>query len=145
MEVEMGSITFENDEHVLIENGDLLSKYYFSFCPIGWSELVRELFKDIRSVCANHKSPPPQVLQVKSKFGGLRFYLDYEYDKWDRNSPAGIDVELLIREAEKKSYTICEITGQPGSRHGKGHWFATLSETIAAQLGYTKRVDSKVC
>jgi hypothetical protein len=128
---------FKYDSQVLIENKDILKVVDFC-CPIGWSELVRQLIKDIRNVCASHKSALPVVLQVKSKFGGLCFYLDKRYDQWDRNSPAGIEVERLIREAEMKSYTICEITGQPGSWHVNNRWYATLSEEKAEELGYTK-------
>ena len=130
---------FKNDPHVLMENEDMVSKHYFSDCPIGWSQLVRQLFMDIRNVCKSHKSSLPLVLQVKSKFGGLRFYLSYDY--WDRNTPVGIEVERLIEDAEKNSYTICEITGQPGFRHVKGHWYATLSVNMAKKLGYTKHED----
>jgi hypothetical protein len=49
-------ITFENDLQVLIENEDILSKHCFSFCPIGWSQLLRQLFRDIRQVCETQKS-----------------------------------------------------------------------------------------
>jgi hypothetical protein len=42
-----------------------------------------------------------KVTQCKEKFGGLRFYVTGTSDKnWD-----------LIREAEKKSYGVCEETG----------------------------------
>ena len=42
-----------------------------------------------------------KVTQCKEKFGGLRFYVTGTSDKnWD-----------LIREAEKKSYGVCEVTG----------------------------------
>jgi hypothetical protein len=131
---------FKNDEQIFIENKDILKIVDFC-CPIGWSELVRQLIKDIRNVCATHKSALPVVLQVKSKFGGLRFYLNDgfdRWDKWDRDSPAGIEIGKLIDEAEVKSYTICEITGQPGSYHVKDRWYATLSEGKAKELGYIK-------
>lgn len=134
-------ITFENDPHVLIENRDILSGYHFSDCPIGWSDLVRQLFKGIRTVCASHNCPLPLVSQVKSKFGGLCFYLDHTFDQ---HSPAGIEIEIIIREAERKSYYNCEITGQPAFRYAKDGWFATLSETAASELGYTERVNFQV-
>ena len=130
---------FQNNEQVLFENKDILRNTDFSYCPIGWSELIRQLFRDIRNACTINKSVLPVVIQIKSKFGGLRFYLDNEYDQWDKNSLAGIEVHRLINEAEIKSYTICEITGQPGSLYKKNYFYATLSETKAKELGYTKR------
>ena len=131
-------IKFESDTQVLFENRDILIDAGYSYCPIGWSELVRQLFKDIRNVCKIHKSVLPICLQVKSKFGGLRFYLDPRYDQWDKNSIVAIEVERLINEAENKSYNICEITGQPGSHCVKNHYYATLSKKVAKEFGYIK-------
>lgn len=130
---------FKDDDRFFIENEDMLRNSIFSNCPIGWSELVLKLFKDIRDVCEKHQSAVPRVLQVKSKFGRLCFYLDNDYPLFDRKSSAGITVMRLIQEAENKSTSICEITGLPGSRHvNKSGWYATLNENKAKELGYTK-------
>ncbi len=132
-------MAFKNDDKVLFENRDMLREGgIFSDCPIGWGTLVRQLFNDIRDACKKHKSTLPLVAQVKSKFGGLCFYLDHQNDQFDENSSAGIEVKRLIKEAEKKSYAICEITGLPGSVHIKDRWFATLNEKKANELGYKK-------
>lgn len=131
------SVIFKSDEQVFLENSDILEKAGFSFCPVGWSQLVRQLFDDIRQTCKRNNSPVPKVLQVKSKFGGLRFYL--EHDPVFAASPSGIETNRLITEAEERSLTICEITGEPGTLYIKNHWWATLSETKAKELGYVKR------
>jgi len=34
-----------------------------------------------------------------------------------------------IREAEKKSFTICEISGEPGKLRNCNGWYRTLSDT----------------
>ena len=60
-----------------------------------------------------------------------------------KNSLASIEVEKLIDQAERKSDTICEITGLPGSRHIKDGWYATLDENKAKELGYTKETRKK--
>ena len=59
-----------------------------------------------------------EVLQVKEKFGGLRFYVNSATEEMYR----------LISEAESQSYEICEECGKPGtlSQKIKGGWMKTL-------------------
>ena len=67
----------------------------------GWYKLVYELILKIRTNDQAKGKWVTKVTQCKEKFGGLRFYVTGTSDKnWD-----------LIREAEKKSYGICEVTG----------------------------------
>lgn len=128
---------FKNDHNILTENKDMMGGGgTFSDCPIGWGALVRELFKDIRDVCKRHKSELPRVIQIKSKFGCLCFYL--EHDWIVGGSPVAVEVNVLIEVAENKSKATCEITGLPGSRYIKDGWYATLHEDKAIELGYKK-------
>lgn len=130
------SVIFKSDSQVFLENSDMLKNAGFSFCPLGWSQLVRQLFDDIRQTCKKNNSLLPKVLQVKSKFGGLRFYL--EHDPIFEASVSGVMIKRLVTEAERRSHSICEITGAPGTLHKKSNWFATLSESKATELGYIK-------
>jgi hypothetical protein len=67
----------------------------------GWYSLVYELILKIRNNDQAKGKWVTKVTQCKEKFGGLRFYVTGTSDKnWD-----------LIREAEKKSYGVCEVTG----------------------------------
>ena len=67
----------------------------------GWYKLVYELILNIRFNDEAKGKWVTKVTQCKEKFGGLRFYVTGTSDKnWD-----------LIREAEKKSYGVCENTG----------------------------------
>ena len=67
----------------------------------GWYGLLYQL---ILNVSLNDEAKGKwvtKVTQCKEKFGGLRFYVTGTSDKnWD-----------LIREAENKSYGVCEVTG----------------------------------
>lgn len=73
----------------------------------GWYPLIKELIEDLKKLGWNGN-----ILQVKEKFGGLRFYIGYGDDAiFDR-----------ITKAEAKSLTICEECGEPGKHRGKG-WF----------------------
>ena len=64
--------------------------------------------------------PCPQVVavQVKEKFGGLRFY----YDGGDKF------VRGVVTMADALSNKTCEVCGAPGSKTSGG-WIKTLCET----------------
>jgi hypothetical protein len=67
----------------------------------GWYKLVYDLVHDIRINDLKKGDWITKVTQCKEKFGGLRFYVTGTSDKnW-----------ALIRNAEQKSYAVCEATG----------------------------------
>jgi len=61
--------------------------------------------------------PQVQATQVKEKYGGLRFYVNY-YDDYIRG---------LIDMAENMSYCVCETCGNPGKPNESG-WISTLCD-----------------
>jgi len=64
-----------------------------------------------------------EVLQVKEKLGGLRFYVNHRADA----------ISERITAAELESIRTCEVCGQPGKRR-EGNWTRTLcGEHAAAQ------------
>lgn len=78
----------------------------------GWADLLKRLVTDLESLGWNG-----EVLQVKEKFGGLRFYIE----------PTSEDIHNCISAARQESYTICEECGAPGSLREDG-WFKTLCD-----------------
>lgn len=103
-------------------------------CDDGWGPLISELEVKLKIL-----SPGYRPSQVKEKFGGLRYYA------W----PAEGDEETseaffaLIRDAEARSYEICECCGRPGqllARGGRG-WYKTLCPRCAEQLGFEPERD----
>lgn len=93
----------------------------------GWYSLIEELSEKL-------KDYPIKAAQVKEKFGGLRYYIEY-------TAPISIvsmaDIGILIGEAESKSFSICEITGEVGRLYkSKTNWLKTLSEKKAKELEY---------
>jgi hypothetical protein len=80
----------------------------------GWWPLIVQLDADIAKLY-----PDYQILQVKEKFGGLRYYIG--------GVPADVygAVHELIDRAEAKSFTICERCGAPGKVRSGG-WILTL-------------------
>ena len=74
--------------------------------------------------------PNYQVLQIKQKFGSLRFYCASNDES---TSKAMSDVTFKY---EQLSLCTCEITGKPGVRMKKGLWFKTLDPELGDASGY---------
>ena len=79
----------------------------------GWFGLVKELIEDCIALGWNK-----EICQIKEKFGGLRFYIN----------SAPEEVFKRISEAEDKSFTTCEVTGNPGQLRTDIGWYRTLCE-----------------
>jgi hypothetical protein len=65
-----------------------------------------------------------EVLQVKEKFGGLRFYVNHKSDA----------IRQRIETAQHESFYTCEICGQPG-RLREDDLIKSLCDLHASQLG----------
>lgn len=85
-------------------------------CGKGWYPLLVQTHKRLLAI-----DPDYEVHQVKEKFGGLRYYHAVHTDK---DYQAAWDIEA---DAERKSYTICEICGAPGYARAGG-WIRTLCD-----------------
>ena len=81
----------------------------------GWFDILWRLCEDLEPLVAEFEvagGPKFEVLQVKEKFGGLRFYVSHRY--------AAIDME--IDKARLFSLRTCEQCGNPGTLRSKGGW-----------------------
>jgi hypothetical protein len=93
---------------------DEKGEYNFGVGP-GWNKLMINLFKGIDKLQPEDFS----VLQIKEKFGTLRFYF---------SSATKIEeINVLVRKAEKKSGKTCEDCGEPGKPRGEG-WIRTICD-----------------
>jgi hypothetical protein len=96
-------------------HGDVMSTCMFwgLECGTGWEPLLRKLCEDIMAT-----NPPAdfRAEQVKSKFGGLRFYYSCGTD----------EISDLIDIAENDSYKTCEICGSKENVKSEGAWVETL-------------------
>jgi hypothetical protein len=82
----------------------------------GWLPLVRGLCRYLQGMSADSQVPPARMLQVKEKFGGLRFYVD---DPTEEQS-------LVIGFAEMLSLSICERCGAMRDVTVEGAWRKAL-------------------
>lgn len=84
-------------------------------CDDGWEPLIRRLSERLESLGV-------KALQVKEKFGTLRFYLDMYTD----------EAEAAIAIAEEESARTCERCGAPGLLRD-GSWVLTLCDACDAE------------
>lgn len=94
-------------------------------CGDGWFQILNALSKAITESARRNGVDIPEVVQVKEKFGTLRFYLGAI------SSEISDEVERLIEDAEHDSAHTCEICGQPGQLRSDGGWMKTRCETHA--------------
>jgi hypothetical protein len=78
----------------------------------GWRPVVQGLIDEA-------KRRGLTILQIKEKFGGLRFYWAGEDDEFDQ----------IVDAAERACDGICEACGAPGKLRTVGYWMKTECET----------------
>jgi hypothetical protein len=108
-------------------------------CSDGWFNLLYKLSTDIEAEAKKIGLHPnsaewPLALQVKEKFGTLKFYLRMEKGDNElkpenagpilsfRPMPDIKSIRELIQMAENSSAKICEQCGQPGTLYRGGYW-----------------------
>lgn len=86
-----------------------------------------EVIDSIVNKLLEYLAPPHDsrmvVVQVKEKFGGLRFYA-HSYTE---------EARKLIDEAEDKSFTICETCGGEGKTQSPRGWLITMCDEHLAE------------
>ena len=90
-------------------------------CRDGWKKLYEPLVEECRYLGV-------EILQIKEKFGGLRFYIS------DKTTSAFKPFQTLrdhIDEAEHQSYKTCEECGEKGFLRTDRSWIKTLCNTHA--------------
>jgi len=94
------------------ENPYSLMKYGFTVDG-GWFSILWDLCTQIKTILLNRGAPLDcyEVIQVKEKFGGLRWYYDLNLLDEELKATLWKEIVPLVREAERKSYKTCETCG----------------------------------
>ena len=97
----------------------------------GWFFLVWDLCASLEAIARQQVSdgyPPMRIVQVKEKFGGLRYYLQ----------GATEEARAMTRAASVQAETICEACGRSAnycrSRNG---WWKAFCLVHQLEFGYT--------
>jgi len=96
----------------------------------GTKTVTQEDIDEAKTRMDEEAAKVPVAVQVKEKFGGLRFYVQAATDKHYH----------YISFAESMSYVTCEQCGSPGKRYTDG-WHTTLCDIHAAMLGREEETE----
>lgn len=83
-------------------------------CRDGWYTLIDTLFAGLQQKTDNGNAGQVVAMQVKEKFGGLRFYA----------ASASEGQRAMIELVESLSRRTCEVCGAPGEQLSDG-WIRT--------------------
>lgn len=111
-------------QNVLLREHPLLFRDGMVFeCGDGWFDLIRDLSVGLEAICNRQVVDTPETLMVaehvKEKFGGLRFYVNFD----------STGANTLITKAEHRSTSTCELCGRFGRLKNEGGWMRTRCET----------------
>jgi hypothetical protein len=121
-------MTPEKQEELFKRYPKIFSDLKWTECADGWFDLIDSLCRVIQNEWDNHSykmneeekaEGQPIAVQVKEKFGGLRFYIC--------GGDANEAIRGAIRMAESMSFTVCESCGHPGHKQ-PGGWIKTLCD-----------------
>lgn len=95
----------------------------------GWCSLLEELCETINTLLFEEPDASVSTLQVKEKFGALRFYCRYA----NMSHALAARITTAIRAAEDASAQICERCGKPAQRHAIRNVMTALCTSCLAQ------------
>lgn len=87
----------------------------------GWADLVEKCWNILIA------QEEPQLIQVKEKFGGLRFYCTF------KSTGHGGEIFDQIGAIETQSFDVCEFCGDGGKPRRQRHWVKTLCDDCDAR------------
>lgn len=104
-------------------------------CDDGWYNIIHDLSSEIDSWCEKNKLKI-EALQVKEKFGTLRFYIGLCEDSSFWNNDQYNEISNIIKKYEDLSAKTCELTGNVGELKIKGYLYKTLCKESAILLEF---------
>jgi hypothetical protein len=99
----------------------------------GWFDILWRLCEDLEPLVAEFEQTTGlkfEVMQVKEKFGGLRFYVNCR-----RNEAIRQRIGIAMEEA----YRTCEVCGQPGRQREGAYSKTVCDEHEASAHGRRQR------
>ena len=102
----------------------------------GWKQLVEEMIKKLDKI-----NPDYEFTTIKEKFGALRIDVLVNTKISQMTSSEWGAFDGIVMETERKSGTICEVCGDPGTTETIRGWDQTLC-TYHYDIKLTHRLTS---
>ena len=80
--------------------------YSFAECGDGWTEIIRNTDNKLRYI-----DPKYKIVQIKQKFGGLRYYYHPSDDAKSLSDLVVQIMEDIVQAAEVQASYTCELCG----------------------------------
>jgi len=99
----------------------------------GWWPALETSFQEIVRILDEKPGLELSIVQIKEKFGGLRFYTDTHQTIGSKLTDADMSemrraIDAAVGQAERRAGHTCEICGEPGKSRATG-WIKTLCDT----------------
>lgn len=99
------------DKHAAIFDG---GRFRYFECGPGWFALIDDMATKLQAHIDASGCEQVKATQFKEKFGEVRFYF----------SGGDEACQEIVREAESRSRTICDLCGAPGELGNGGGWLS---------------------
>jgi len=106
--------------------------------PPGWIDLVDTLLTCLDDAVKLEEKAVFKIIQIKEKFGGLRFYYSLE----DASEALKTQVANLVEIAEAQSFGICYVCGEPGNIRTSG-WITVRCPLHTSKLVFDHTTAEK--
>ena len=100
-------------------------------CGEGWFDIIKKLCSQIDELLTKKDKKSFRVIQVKEKFGTLRFYTSFITN----------EIEKAINEAEKLSGETCESCGAKGTMRNRYDWLMVRCDKCWEKENKSRRVN----
>ena len=109
------------------EDRDPIVSRHFCSCGDGWLQLLHDCIAELLAAGWDK-----HILQIKEKFGGLRFYIGSGTE----------EIHDIISKYEGISYETCEVCGEKGKPYRNMPWHRTLCDDHYKEYVMTKTQDA---
>ena len=107
------------------------NKQWIEAAPEGWMNIVLKADRMLSFI-----DPDYEILQIKEKFGGLRYYF-----QTNKNGTEWDIMMAITCYAEERSFNTCEICGSFGKLRDDRYWMQTLCDNCV--IDRDKKIDKQ--
>lgn len=119
-------------DSLLYRYGKIFTDIPYIECDSGWYSIIEDLSSELNEAAKQYAHGSITVVQIKEKFGGLRYYVNY-IDGLPQEDI--FEIEQIICKYENLSHKTCQRCGEQGEICARtAYWVSTLCKKCAKEL-----------